>query len=379
MKTWKIVCCIGCLLVLFSGTVSAATVEDLYREQWEASGGEALLDSLPDETRDLLKKLNISALPSLQETEDNTATWLDTLRSLLQHVAVKPLAACGTVVGIALVYAWADGTRHALRAEEASSVFGAVCSLTACGVIMLPIADVIQQVRDAMTSVSVFMTSFIPVYAGVLITGGQPSAALSFQSVVFYAAELLSFLAGGVIVPLLSVSLALGLTGSLTPDLRLGSVGASIGKAATFLLTAGMVIFTGILSVQSLTGAAADRLSDRALRFSISHFVPVVGGTLSESFATVRGCLHALRSTVGGLGVAATALIVLPPLISCVVWNLTLSVGRIAADLFNLTSFSELMRTAHGVVRCMIGVLCVSGMLLTVSITVLTVTGGGVT
>ncbi len=375
MKRWKTLCCITLMLCLFSGTVCASTVEDLYREQWEASGGEALLETLPSDTRELLENLNITALPTPKKAD--TAEWLQVLWSLFKQVAAKPFAIGGTILGVVLIYAWTDGTRHALQAEETTSVFGAVCSLTACGVILVPLAGVIEQVKEAMTSVSVFMTSFIPVYAGILITGGQPSAAISFQSVVFYAAELLSWVAGTVIVPLLSVSLALGLTGSLTPELRLGRVGASIGKIATLILTAGMVIFTGILSIQSLTGTAADRLSDRALRFSISHFVPIVGGSLSESFATMRGCLQTLRSTVGGLGVAATALIVLPPLVSCVLWTLTLTVGEIAAELFGLTSFHDLMKTAHGIVRCMIGVLCVCGLLLTVSITVLTVTGGG--
>ncbi len=376
-RTGKIVCCVGLMLWLVTGTVTAETVEELYREQLQASGSEALLEALPDETRRLLETLRIDSLDMPQDTPAEPSEWLRVLASLAKTAAAEPLAACGTVLGIVLIYAWVDGTRLALRAEDSASVFGSVCALTACGALMIPVASQIERVQAAMTSVGVFMTSFIPVYAGVLVTGGQPSAALSFQSVVFYAAELLSFMAGSVIVPLLSVSLALGLTGSLTPDLRLGRVGAAVGKAATFLLTIGMVVFTGILSIQSLTGATADRLSDRALRFSISHFVPVVGGSLSESFATVRGCLKALRSTVGGFGVAATALIVLPPLVSCVMWNVTLSVGQIAADLFGLSSFSELMKTAHGIVRCMIGVLCVSGMLLTVAITVLTVTTGG--
>ncbi len=377
MKTGKTVCCIILLLLLLVGRTSAATVEELYREQWEASGGEELLYALPSETRELLDRLNITALPQLSNDKTEPSQWLQVLRTITISVAAQPLAACGTVLGIVLIFAWVDGTRHALRADDAVSVFGAVCSLTACGAIMLPLSGVIQQVREAMTSVGVFMTSFIPVYAGILVAGGQPSAAISFQSVVFYAAQLLSWLASGAIVPLLSVSLALGLTGSLTPELRLGRVGASIGKAATFLLTAGMMIFTGILSIQSLTGVAADRLSDRALRFSLAHFVPIVGASLSESFATIRGCLGALRSTIGGLGIAATALIVLPPLVACVLWNLALSLGQTAAELFGLTAFSDLMKTAHGAVRCLIGVLCVCGMLLTVAITVLTVTGGG--
>ncbi len=379
MRIVKAGACAIVLLMLCAVPVRAQSVDELYREQLEASGGEMLLQALPEETQELLERLNIDSLQPDAFTQPDTESLLSELWELFKSVAGKPLAACGTVLGILLVYAWVDGMRQTLRTEEVSSVFGVICALAACGTVMMPIADQLERVCEAMESVSVFMTSFVPVYAGILVTGGQASAAVSFQSVVLYAAELLSWVAGSLIVPLLSISLALGLTGSLTPELRLGRVGAMTGKAATWLLTLGMVLFTGILSLQTLAGGAADKLSDRALRFSIAHFVPVVGSSISEAFSTIRGCLHLLRSTVGCFGIAATLIIVLPPLLSCLLWNMMLSVGELAADLFGLGSFSELLKTAHGIMRCLVGVLCVSGLLLTISLTVITVTAGGTT
>lgn len=369
--------CTVALLVLCVLPVRAQTLDELYQEQLEASGGEALLQALPKETQALLDRLHIDTLEADSFTGLDTDSLLNELWKLFNDVAGEPLAACGTVLGILLIYAWVDGMRQTLRTEEVSSVFGAICALAACGTVMLPVSGLLERVCEAMESVSVFMISFVPVYAGVLVTGGQASAAISFQSVVLYAAELLSWMSGSLIVPLLSISLALGLTGSLTPELKLGRVGTMIGKTATWVLTLGMVLFTGILSLQTLAGGAADKLSDRALRFSITHFVPVVGGSISEAFSTIRGCLHLLRSTMGCFGIAATVIIVLPPLLSCVLWNMMLSVGEMSADLFGLQSFSELLKTAHRIIRCLVGVLCVSGLLLTVSLTVVTVAAGG--
>lgn len=379
MRRAKLVICILALLVLCAYPVQAQTFDELYREQLEASGGEALLDALPKETRELLERLNIDSLQADSFTELDTNSLLGELWELFKTAAGEPLTACGTVLGILLVYAWVDGMRQTLRTEEVSSVFGVICALAACGSVMMPIAGHLERVSEAMKSVSVFMSSFVPVYAGILVSGGQLSAAVSFQSIILYAAELLSWIAGSLIVPLLSISLALGLTGSLTPELKLGRVGAMTGKAATWILTLGMVLFTGVLSLQTFVGGAADKLSDRALRFSIAHFVPVVGGSISEAFSTIRGCLHLLRSTVGCFGVVATLIIVLPPMLSCLIWNLMLSVGEMAAELFGLPSFSELLKTAHGIMRCLVGVLCVSGLLLTVSLTVITVAVGGMT
>lgn len=377
MRIVKVMALAMCLLLIGTGKASAATIEEVYREQWEASGAETLPDSLPEETKKLLDSLNITSLDSTSITNLSADSVMNIVLKLLSAVAREPLQACGTVLGITVLYAWMQGLKNTLYTEESATVFAVVCALAVCGTVMFPISSCLQRVCEAMNSVSVFMTAFAPVYAGVLLGGGSTVGALSFQSIVLYSAELLSYVSGAVVLPLLTVALALGLTGSLTPEMRLGRVGDFIGKTAAWVLALGMLLFTGLLSLQSLAGSAADRLGDRVLKFSISSFVPVVGSSLSEAFSTVRGCLGLLRSTVGGFGVLATALIVLPPLLTCFVWQVSLSLCNIAAEMFELPALSGILQSARGVTKSLIGLLAASGLLLIISITVVTVATGG--
>jgi stage III sporulation protein AE len=359
-------------------SVSASTINELYNEQLEASGGEALLEAVPEETKELLDLLNITSLDKDSLRSLDAPTVWKVLSKILSAVAPKPLLACGTVLGIIIVFAWVEGLKNMLHHEEVTTVFSVICSLSACGAVMFPIAECVRRVCTAMESVSVFMTAFAPVYAGILLSGGSTVSALSFQSVVLYAAELLTYLSGYVILPLLTVALALGLTGSLTPEMRLGKASEWMGKTASWLLTLGMFLFTGLLSLQSLVGNAVDKLGDRIMKFSIATFVPVVGSSLSEAFTTIRGCLGLLRSTMGGFGIVTSLLIVLPPLLSCFVWQVSLSLCNMAAEMFELPSLSGVLKTAHGVTKNLIGVLAASGMLLILSVTVVTVAMGGI-
>lgn len=364
-----------CLIVCFP--VGATTVEELYQEQLQASGGQELLESVPEETKQLLSSLNITSLDQNAFQSVTVPNLWDMLLNLLSLVAPKPLAACGAVFSIVVLYAWIEGAKNTLQSEETTTVFAVVCSLASCGAVMLPISDCVKNVCDAMSSVSVFMTSFAPVYAGVLLSGGSTVTALSFQSVVLYAAEFLTYLSGNVILPLLMVSLSLGLTGTLTPELRLGKVGEWMGKAATWILTLGMFLFAGLLSLQSLTGAAVDKLGDRLIKFSISTFVPIVGSSLSETFSTIRGCLGLLQSAIGGFGIITSFLIILPPLLSCFVWQVCLSLCNMAAEMFGLSSLSGVLKSAHSISKCLVGLLASSGVLLIISVTVVAVATGG--
>ncbi len=377
MRLVKIMAVSFCLCLVIFVPVGATTVDELYKEQLESSGSESILESIPEETKDLLSSLNITSLDKDSLNSVDLPTVWNMLFNLLSLVAPGPLAACGTVFGITVLYAWIEGLKNTLHTEETSTVFAVICSLAACGAVMLPIAECVKRVCDSMDSISVFMAAFAPVYAGVLLSGGSTVTALSFQSIVLYAAEFLTYLSGNIILPLLTVSLSLGLTGSLTPEMRLGKVGDWMGKAATWLLTLGMFLFAGLLSLQSLTGTAADRLGDRLIKFSISTFVPVVGSSVSEAFSTIRGCLGLLRSTLGGFGIITSLLIVLPPLLSCFVWQISLSLCNMGAEMFGLSALSDVLKSAHGVTKCLVGLLAASGVLLVICVTVVTVATGG--
>ncbi len=351
------------------------TVTELYNQQLEASGAEKLLEALPSQTRELLEALGIDTLQPL--VFPDTETTLQQLLSLLAEAFKEPLAVAVTVLAVTLLYAWINGLRETWSSSDTVSVFSSVCALSVCGVVMLPLTRCITAVNEAVESAGIFMASFTPVYAAVLLGGGQAVSALSFQSVVLYASQLMTWLAGGVIVPLMTVSLALGVTGSVTPQLRLGGVGKWIGSVSVKVLMFGMMLFTGILSLQSLTGNAADNLGARALRFSVVNFVPVVGGSLGEMFSTVRGCLQLLRSTVGGFGVAATVLMIAPPLFRCLAFGLLLSLCRMATDLFELKTLTGIVDAARSAIKSLTGVLCACSSFLIIAITVVTAATGG--
>ena len=155
----------------------------------------------------------------------------------------------------------------------------------------------------------------------------------------------------------MTTALALGLVGSVSPGMKLDAAGGAINKACSWLLGLAATLFVGLLSLQGLVGAAADSLAGRAIRFSLSSFVPVVGGALSEAFSSVQGCLQLLKSTLGGFGILATALIALPPLLECALWSLTLSL------------------CSMGVLKTLMGVLAACSLFMIIATTIVTMAG----
>ena len=82
-------------------------------------------------------------------------------------------------------------------------------------------------------------------------------------------------------------------------------------------------------------------------------------------------------SPLGAFGIAATALIVLPPLLRCIGWTVLLSLCRAAAELFDLRALSGVLEAAGRTVRCLIGVLAASSTFLIVAVTVVSTAATG--
>ena len=135
--------------------------------------------------------------------------------------------------------------------------------------------------------------------------------------------------------------------------------------------------FTGLLSLKTLAASATDTLSGRALRFSVASLIPMVGGALSDALLTLKGCLTAVRSTVGVFGIVVTVMILLPPVLACLGWNLTLSLCGYVAEVFSLEAVVSLTRSAAAVLKTVMAVLVMCATFLIVAMTVLLKAGGG--
>lgn len=361
------------LLWLLMQSVSADT-GTLYREQLSAAGGDTLTQQLPADARELLEALELDLASPDSFTSLSGERVLSMLSSLLEGQASGPLQAALSLLAVVVLSAMLSGLEHT-AAPSLQPTYHTVAVLAAAGLLLTPLAGLLQQVREAVESVTVFMYSFVPVYTGVLTVSGAATAAVSYQTTLLAAAELLTTLLRYGVWPLLTVTLAFGCTGAVTEGFGLDAISASLHKAVLWGMGLFSSVFTWVLSTQQMVARAGDTLGSRALKFSLASFVPVVGGALSEAYSTVLGCAGLLRSTVGAFGVAAVVMTVLPPLVSCVCWNLCLHIGATAAGVFRLGALEKLCRTVSGAVRVLIAVLAVMAVLMLISTSVIVHTG----
>lgn len=346
-----------------------------FDEQLEASGATALFESLPPHTRRLLDTLGIDSLSLEALTALQPQTVLSSLWDLLSEEAAGPLAAVASLLGLILL----SGLFTALQPQGGAQaeLYRILSFLAAVTPLLIPLWKTLMRAAEAAESAAVFSLGFAPVYASALASQGMALSAVSHQTLMLAAAQGISLLTQTVIMPLLCAALALGLSGAVSRGSHLAQVGTFVNKAAVWLLGLSLTVFVGLLSFQGVLTASADSVGGRVMRFSVAGLVPVVGGSLSEALYTVRGCLSALKGTVGAFGIFGTVLIAVPTLIECAVWSVLLNIAGLAAELFSFGTLGAAIETARGIVRTLIAVLSSSALLMIVAVTLTTITVGG--
>lgn len=363
MKIWKRLW-LGLALVLLLCPAAQAAEGD-YEALAQASGADGLVESLPADVQELIETLGENPLQPETYTALSFSESTERVLAVLKREKSAPLQALAALITVATLSVIAGDTGGALRQG-----FQSVSTLVSCAVLLAPFLGLMKTVETAVERVSVLLTGYVPVYGAALAASGSAVGAVSYQSTLLAAAELLVYLIRAAILPALTVSLALGCTGTVTPELSLHALSDSVYKAILWVMGLFTTVFTFVLSLQQMAAAAGDSLGGRAVKFSLSSFVPVVGGALSEAYSTVMGCAGLLRSTVGCFGLAATGLILISPLVSCFCWSLCLQMGAGVAGLFRLAEMEKLCRTVAGAVRVLIGVLAVCALLTVLSTTV---------
>ena len=219
-------------------------------------------------------------------------------------------------------------------------------SLLGCMIIIYQVVyEAFSGVCSFLDSLSEFMLSYIPIFTALTAASGGYVTAGSYYASVLAVYEIVSFCADKVIMSFLSLFLALSFTAAINPSMKFSSAAESVKNAVRVILGALMTIFTGIITVQSFASSASDNAASRAVKFSASSFVPIIGSSVSEAYSTVYAGIGIIRSSVGGIGIVAVAAMLLSPLVTLICVKIIIEAAKVISDLLGLSETSELLKS----------------------------------
>lgn len=300
-------------------------------------------DAIPQEGQEVLDDLGISGWSEESLLSLTPEQFLHTTWEAFAQAFRQPARMLAVLVGAALLTMLLEGTQDLHMAKSIQPVFGAVTVLCLAAVLSVPVLDCLRFTAEVTDGAAAFLTAYIPVMTGILLTAGRTASAASYNTLMFLGCEGAALLIRSVFLPVAGILLALGVTGSVTGDPRLQGVGKMIRRAAGWALGLVLILFIGLMTLQTSVSAAADTVTAKSAKYLLGSLIPVVGSSVSDAVMAARGCIDLIRTSVGGFGILVIAAIFLLPMVRVLAWYCAFSIGSFLGELLGAKALRSLM------------------------------------
>ena len=256
-----------------------------------------------------------------------------------------PLKLLGALLAVIIFTAVVKGVGDGVFSRgNNSGLYNMVCVLTAVTAITPSLFLIYENALSAVQRTGGFMLVFVPVFAGITIACGGTLAGGAYSMMILGASEFFTALTDRYLMPVLGVTAVLAVSGSVFPNVSVDGIVRLLKKLITWIMTVSMTLFPGFAAMKCTLAAKTDGAAVKTAKYIISGFVPIVGGAVSDAYATVRGSFDVMRSTIGTAGNIAVLLFILPPVIEILVFRGVMWIGTAAAELLSADPLVRLMK-----------------------------------
>ena len=364
---------IAVAIFLFGQGIRAYAENDI-AEELEIDTG-SISDNLAPEIREILEENAIAPDNTNSMTKITPSEIFSYIWKTFKETAARPLKILAALMAVILIAAVTESMEDSISGKSLSKIFGIISVLVSVGVISPAVSECISSAAKTLDSGGMFMMGYVPVFAGITASSGSVTSAVVYNMLVIMAAEISVQLSGEVIVPALSVCMAVGIVEAIDPEFHLSGITEAVKNIVTFVLGFIMTIFLGLLSLQSIVGASADTLGVKAAKFMVSNFVPVIGGAVADTYTTVKNSLGLLRGGVGFFGIAVIFIMLIPPIVEVLTMKLMFTAAEAVSELFGVKQMKILIKNTNWILSTIFSILVSFSVMLIISTAILMLVG----
>lgn len=269
---------------------------------------------------------------------------LDAIVNTIKSRISAPLKVLNTLIIVILFTSITKSVGESIFSGQNASLYNMICVITAITVIMPQLFVIYNLSLETVERVGKFILVFVPVFVGTTVIAGGITTAGIYNILILAASELIVNLSDSFLIPIVSLTTVIAVSGSVFSNVSMDSIIAFLKKVITWSMTVTMTLFTGFVSMKCTLGGKADGVASKTARFLISGTVPVVGSAVSDAYATVKSSFDVIQGTIGTLGIVAMILIISPPIVELLIFRIVMWFGTMMSELFSVEPLVRLMK-----------------------------------
>lgn len=250
--------------------------------------------------------------------------------------------------------------------SDMAELAGAACI---CATMFLNMNSMIHLGAQTVTEISEYGKLLLPVLTAALAAqGGVTSSGALYAGTAAFN-TLLSGILSKILIPLVYLFLGFGAALALTGEGCLKQMRETVKTFLSWCLKTILTVFTTYMAITGVVSGTTDAAALKATKVTISSFVPVVGGILSDASEAVLVSAALAKNAAGIYGILAVLSIFLTPFLKIGIQYLMLKITGGVCSVFAAKRITDLMAdfsTAMGLLLSMTGASCLLQLISTV-------------
>ncbi|MCL2228999.1 MAG: stage III sporulation protein AE [Firmicutes bacterium] len=270
------------------------------------------------------------------------------LLSIAGGAILQILPIIAMIVGAAVLTGFIQNLRSDKSGEGVQSVIHFTTLAVIVTLVMFLVADLTMMATGALASMKAQMDIIFPILLTMMATVGGHVSVGVYQPAVLMLSNGVMQIFSYVIMPIFIITLVFNVIGNLSSTTKYDRFNGFFQSLYKWILGITFTVFLGFLSIQGLVAATHDGISIRAAKFTMSSYVPFLGGYLSQGFDLIMASSVLIKNATGMAGLYLLLGVVLGPIIKIAVVILAL---KLAAAITQPFADQRISNFLNGIVK----------------------------
>ena len=253
---------------------------------------------------------------------NNPSQFVSDILSYIFDRVLESIKSISYLIVVIVIIAIAKSIASGGSGNRYGSAVSIAGGLAAGGISITVFAQMTSSCIYAMSESIAFTKMLIPVTTALMASSGYPVASIRTTAVMSLMTVIISSLTEKILIPMISLYLALSATGSMFEQKGICSLADSVYSVFSWLLGISATIFTFLITITSKASTIPDSITTKGIKLAISSLIPVIGKTISDASGAIQQSAEAIKNAVGIIAVILIVLQTVIPIIDMLLRSL---------------------------------------------------------
>ncbi|MBE5731462.1 MAG: hypothetical protein E7353_00375 [Clostridiales bacterium] len=371
-----ILCVVLLLIILLSCTTAYAyeniEIEDLL-SKINLEEIEKLFNDLSKEEQSLLggsfKNLITNLTNGTNVAVENVTPYIF---SLILSAIKEVLPSFTLLIIVIIVTSLLKGIKANFAHKAIHEVINFASACIVGAILCYSLISIVTQSYQLVKKIFSLVQIIFPIIFSILITMGASTSASIFQGCITLFLSLISFLINSFIMPIIIASCILSVITNISTSLNLGKIPDFLVNTGKKTINLTFIGFSSLITIQGISAQVYDSVGIRIAKFSLSKYIPILGGYLSTGFDFLYTGSVLLKNSVGVAFLFILIITILPTILKLLCFSFLIELLSVISSCVGNGCVVKMM---EGIKKCIsLAITCIVGLSLTLSVfTVMTV------